>query len=217
MTLRFDDQTYYEILEISPDAPEHEIHRAYQKAKKTYSPDSPALYTMFTPDEAIELTKLIEEAYTVLSNHAARRDYDSRLLGRQPETKPSSANAKRTASPTQTTQPQSRPTPEGYARTRLGAYEVNEDFEEELRQAENFDGELLRRVRNYKNINLESLSQEIRVSRTYLHALEQEDYSSLPADVFVRGFVVQYAKAVGLMPEKVAKSYMKKLKDAKQG
>lgn len=72
-------QNYYEILEITPAAHEHEIHEAYQRAKATYSVDSPALYTMFTPQEAQALNRLIEEAYSVLGNQRLRLAYDSKL------------------------------------------------------------------------------------------------------------------------------------------
>src|SRR5947208_3257831 len=73
---------YYEVLEVAEDAPPHEIHRAYQRAKSTYSSDNPALYSMFSPEEARELLRLIEEAYTVLGNPGLRKSYDeSRAKG----------------------------------------------------------------------------------------------------------------------------------------
>ena len=57
---------YYEILEVTPDAAATEIHKAYQRARQTYSQDNPALYSMFSPDEARELLRLIDEAYNCL-------------------------------------------------------------------------------------------------------------------------------------------------------
>ncbi len=225
MNQRFLDQTYYEILEIQVDAAEHEIHRAYLVAKETYSPDSPALYTMFTPDEARELSRLIEEAYMVLSNHAARREYDSRLIGRA-----SNANVAVQESQTLNFNTHSNPMqekarsnpkgieplPAGYAKTRHGSYKVDLEFEKEVAEATEFDGQFLARLRNYKCISLDNLSDEIRVSRSYLKAIEGNDYSSLPADVFVRGFVLQYAKAMGLDGNTVANSYMKIMRNARQ-
>ena len=70
---------YYEILEIAPDAMATEIHKAYQRARQTYSADNPALYSMFSPDEARELLRLIDEAYNVLGNQATRKTYDETL------------------------------------------------------------------------------------------------------------------------------------------
>jgi len=70
---------YYEVLEVAYDAPQHEVHKAYTRAKATYAQDNPALYSMFTRDEARDLLKLIEEAYSVLGNHGLRRNYDDTL------------------------------------------------------------------------------------------------------------------------------------------
>ena len=71
-----DGMTLYEVLEVPPEAPQTEIHRAYQRAKSIYSADNPALYSMFSREEARELMQLIEEAYAVLGNPALRKSYD---------------------------------------------------------------------------------------------------------------------------------------------
>ncbi len=85
MVNQADATNYYEILEVAADAPPHEIHKAYQRAKATYSTDNPALYSMFSPDEARELLRLIEEAYTVLGNPGMRKTYDeARARGETP-------------------------------------------------------------------------------------------------------------------------------------
>lgn len=228
MNQRFLDQTYYEILEIRPDAPENEIHRAYLKAKDTYSPDSPALYTMFSPEEAHELSRLIEEAYSVLSNHAARREYDHRLLGRnnevyaiQQNTRPSNTQTfnytKVKSDKVTTPYPSSKEqVPAGFAKCKFGIYKINPDFEKLIEDTHEFTGEFLAKIRSYKQISLEDLSDDIRVSRSYLRAIEGDEYSGLPADVFVRGFVLQYAKALGLSAEPVANSYMKILRNVRK-
>jgi DnaJ-class molecular chaperone len=77
MSSQQDGQTYYELLEVKPTAGPSEIYSAYQRARNTYSPNSPALYSMFTPEEAKELMKLIEEAYQTLSHQARRREYNA--------------------------------------------------------------------------------------------------------------------------------------------
>ena len=76
-------QNYYEILEVATDAPDHEIRAAYLRAKDTYSPDSPALYSMFTKEEAEQLQDLIEEAFLVLGDQSKRQKYDMKLMGKE--------------------------------------------------------------------------------------------------------------------------------------
>ena len=94
-------------------------------------------------------------------------------------------------------------------------YVLNADFEREIEDTTEFTGEFLRKIREYKSVDLDRLSDMTKVSRLYLQGIENEDFDKLPASVYVRGFVFQYAKCLKLKPEVVANSYtarMKKLK-----
>src|SRR5580698_2093570 len=74
----FHEQTYYELLDIKVSASQEDILKAYNRARATYGHNSPALYSLFNKEEAQELLKLIDEAYSVLSNQFKRRQYDSK-------------------------------------------------------------------------------------------------------------------------------------------
>jgi len=91
----------------------------------------------------------------------------------------------------------------------------NSDFEREVEEASEFTGELLRRIREYKNVDLERLSDMTKVSKLYIQAIESEDFDKLPASVYVRGFVFQYAKCLKLKPEVVANSFITRMKKLK--
>jgi len=229
---------YYEVLEVSPDAAQNEIHRAYQRAKATYAVDNPALYTMFSKEEAQELLSLIEEAYSVLGNQSQRKIYDQGLLqsgGRAPSAAPPQAS---TQSQTSVSQAAARESvaasatssagesvgesyvirksdapraslPEGMGRTSISTYRIDQAVEEALKSATDWDGSLLQKARTYKNVSLEQMSEATRISKTYLAAVEACETSKLPAAVFVRGFVVQMARVLNLDENKVATSYMK--------
>ena len=80
------------------------------------------------------------------------------------------------------------------------AFEVTSDTE--------CSGSLLRRLRESADANLDSVAEITKISKRYLHALEENDFESLPAAVYVRGFVSEYARALGLDPKLVSKSYM---------
>jgi Helix-turn-helix domain len=84
---RLSDQTLYEILEVSVEAPPDEIERACARALALYGPGSLATYTLMSPDEATLLTNRIEEARTVLLDRDARVRYDERI-GVRPRTTP---------------------------------------------------------------------------------------------------------------------------------
>ena len=60
-------QTYYELLEVSPYASAQEIKDAWERQDAAYAPDSVAIYTLADPSHAAELRKRILEAYEYLS------------------------------------------------------------------------------------------------------------------------------------------------------
>lgn len=237
MSLRDSGQNYYEVLEVEHSAQHHEIVQAYQRAKEAYAPDSPALYTMFSKEEAAELRKLVEEAFLVLGNQTKRKEYDMLLVARDkksavttlPDLGPieeiqkqviqdrrpnggttSHSNMNSTTAFSQNAMPAT--VPEGFSKTRLSVFEVKPEMEQEISAQTLFDGPFLRKVRQYKNINLEQLSKETRISRSYLAAVEGDDYDALPAAVFVRGFVAQMARVLGLNETAAIQSYMSRFK-----
>src|SRR4051812_15808190 len=62
-------------------------------------------------------------------------------------------------------------------------------------------GAFLRELRVKRGLSLEELARVTRVARTYLEALENDTFTSLPAPVFTRGFIRAYCQAVGVPPE----------------
>ena len=71
-----------------------------------------------------------------------------------------------------------------------------------------YSGALLRRLRETADATLDDLAEITKVSKRYLRALEDSDFEALPAAVYVRGFVAEYARALGLDTTIVCKSYM---------
>jgi curved DNA-binding protein CbpA len=97
-------------------------------------------------------------------------------------------------------------------------YEVDEAMELKIEQISEFAGSILKEIREYKNVSMERLVEMTRISRTQLLAIEADDITKLPADVYTRGFVSQVAKVLKLNPELVATSYLhhiKRIKGAK--
>lgn len=61
-------------------------------------------------------------------------------------------------------------------------------------------GEFLKRGREKAGISLDDLAQRTRIRVENLESLEREDLDSLPSDAYVRGFVRQVCREVGLAP-----------------
>lgn len=195
----FDGKTYYDILEIPRDCGMNDIIKAYEKIKEAYSPSSPALYTIFTAEEAQQLNVLIDTAFSVLSNPVRRNEYDRSL--KHPTGLPENEKSENNDSNSNIDR--------NIGRTAFGTYTLDLSFEETIKNADTFDGALIQKIRHYKNINLDDLSEKSKISKTYLLAIESHDFESLPAKVFVRGFIVQISKFLTLDTNKVTNSYMK--------
>lgn len=74
-------------------------------------------------------------------------------------------------------------------------------------------GEKLRKEREKKGISLETLSQETKIKTEYLKAIEEGEFSRLPTgEIYRKGFVKNYAKAIGLNTDEILRRY-KEIKD----
>ena len=78
----------------------------------------------------------------------------------------------------------------------------------ELPEAARFDGQQLRALRESAQVSIEELSEWTKIGRRYLIALEADDFSLLPAKVYVRGFVGEVARTLGIDASRVARSYL---------
>jgi len=70
-------------------------------------------------------------------------------------------------------------------------------------------GEKMKRARNEKRITLSEISKNTKIQMEYLESLESGDYKTLPADVYVRGFIKSFAEYVGINDEYLIKSFNK--------
>jgi curved DNA-binding protein CbpA len=197
---------YYDILEVSPHCAQHEVTSAYEKAKTTYSGDNPAIYTIFSEGEARDLLKLVEEAYAVLGNKTLRSLYDEKL---------GQNGIRREDLSFEKLKAQSKVQPPEMPKKQYGKieYKIDAKFEGDLKAQNNWTGEDLKKVREYKNVPLERMSETTKISAYYINAVEKMDCKSLPAPVFVRGYVAQISKFLALDEKRVCDSYMKNFKE----
>lgn len=68
-------------------------------------------------------------------------------------------------------------------------------------------GEQLKLVRESKGISLEDVADTLKISKKYLEALEENSFNVLPAPIYVRGFLSNYAKFLGLDPQAILDQY----------
>ncbi len=68
-------------------------------------------------------------------------------------------------------------------------------------------GEELRREREIRAISLKEIADATKISKRFLEAIERNDHKTLPAPVFTRGFVREYARYLGLNAEDMVNRY----------
>lgn len=73
--------------------------------------------------------------------------------------------------------------------------------------AEGF-GTWLRQQREVREISLREIAEATKISLRYLEAMEEDRFDLLPAAVFAKGFLRQYARYVGLDSDEVVNRYL---------
>src|SRR6266852_3516634 len=68
-------------------------------------------------------------------------------------------------------------------------------------------GEELRREREIRGISLKEIADATKISKRFLEAIERNDHKTLPAPVFTRGFIREYARYLGLQTEDMVNRY----------
>ncbi len=77
-------------------------------------------------------------------------------------------------------------------------------------------GERLRNARLAQDMDVSKLASRIHLTVDVVRALEADDFSDMPARVFVRGYVRNYARVVGLAPESVLAQFDRQWPDEVQ-
>jgi len=193
----------YEILELQPGASEEEIRQAYKRLKAIYAPDSLVVYTLYTVEDLEDVRKQITEAYDTVIDPRTRREYDLSLF---PDRQVRARGRGRSSTGGDESGAGSLARLDTVPEALPPDLTINPDTE--------FTGSLLRRIREFKGLDLRDISARTKISLWNLRAIENERFGDLPAPVYVRGFVTEIAKYLRLPVEHVLRNYMQRVEDA---
>ena len=73
-------------------------------------------------------------------------------------------------------------------------------------------GELLKEKREKKGLSMKQISEIIKIRVEYLKALEEGDYSLFPSEVYLKGFLKNYSKYLGVEKERALALYRRENK-----
>jgi flagellar biosynthesis protein FlhG len=94
------------------------------------------------------------------------------------------------------------------------SFVVGEELKQYMSGMKSFSGELLKELREKLGINLKDMAVFTKIRKQYFEDIEREKFSSLPAEVYLRGYIMEYARYLSLDPEKVANDYIERYRSA---
>jgi flagellar biosynthesis protein FlhG len=186
---------HYEVLGIDARAAPEQVEKAYRFCLEMYGDSSVALYSLLDPEEQRRARARVQEAYEVLRDPFRRHEYDvSQGFARPGGPMPVLPRPASGPVPVRTPPP---PPP------RLPAPQVLEGP---------VDGAALRRFREQRGISLKDIAARTKIGVRYLEYIEADRHAQLPAAVYLRGFLLEYARVTGLEPRRTAEGYMARVR-----
>jgi flagellar biosynthesis protein FlhG len=190
-------ENFYQLFDVVPDAGDEEIRRANRRMRLETGRDSVIMRGLYTTVGLDEQNRRIEEAYSTLMDPIRRKAYDHELFPEGvPQTEAALAG-------------ENRPFAARRNLPGLPAMPAIDDSTE-------FTGRLMREVREAHGLDLREIAEQTKISMGYLDAIENESFRKLPATVYVRGFLTEYARMLELDVPRVLSTYLPRFLEDRQ-
>jgi len=180
--------SHYETLGLTSEATLEQVEKAYQFFAAMYEDQALATYSLLGPEEQLEARTRIREAYEILKHALERPQDDSQLAA------PAALAAQAPPAPLP------RPTS-----VRIEAPRAPRLLPEPV------TGASLREAREDLGVALQHIAEITKIGVRFLEYIEGDRHKDLPALVYLRGFVQEYARCLGLDPRRTADSYLSRL------
>jgi flagellar biosynthesis protein FlhG len=195
MPIPTESPSHYATLGIGRSSNDEEVRRAYKRQRELYATGGLATSSLLEGAQLKAEQTRLDEAYDTLLDPVRRRAYDLSTFPAEAEPEAAEKRSQR---------------PQALAAEQLM---LQAELAREIGPETEFTGALLRKVRESQGIELVEISQKTKIARAHLAAIEDEEWTSLPAYVYVRGFVNEVAKFLRLDPAQVQKTYMRRVRE----
>ena len=207
---RFEELNLYEILGIPLNASYFEIRQAYKEELSIYDEDSVISYAFFSDDERDGVLKKIEEAFVTLIDDNKRGKYDRALVdaGIADVSILSKKGQKKPIPLFQMGRPAEYNTLVKRVKKRVEEKDVTA-ISTEILSKEVISGNDLKRLRESIGITLEEVFEVARIRKSFLRAIEEDQFEELPPMVYLKSFLKSYAELLQVDVQKIVEGYIK--------
>ena len=188
---------------MPPTASFEDIRRANRRIRDIYGAESVAISGLYDPASLEAVHRRLDLAYTTLMDAAKRKEYDVELF---PDGVPMPVTPSVHAD---------LPVPRPVVKVDDPVTVAVRPPMPEISAGTEFSGALLRQIREAVGVELREIAERSKIGMAYLSALEGESFHKLPAAVYVRGFLAEYARALGLDGERVKQTYLARFRAAR--
>jgi flagellar biosynthesis protein FlhG len=209
------DLTHYDILEADPTGSDEEIRRAYRRIREVYGSDAMVVSGLYNKERLAALQLRIDEAYETLIDEERRRAYDQLIFpdGQMPRPRTGTPGPIPVERSSERTGPVAIVAPlEDAPAAASPAPKQPLPPEPEFGPSTEWSGALLRQIREARGIDLHAISQRTKITVAHLRAIELESVKAMPAQVYVRGFLVEYARFLRLDVARVLETYLPRIR-----
>jgi flagellar biosynthesis protein FlhG len=186
--------SHYESLGLPRDATPDQVEKAYHFFASMYDEEALATYSLLDVEEQRAARARVRQAYEVLRDPVQRQLYDRSL---------DEAGAAASGPPRPAPQP--LPTP-------VEPHPAEPPAPGSRLLPEPVTGPSLKRAREERRISLREIATVTKIGVRFLEYIEADRHADLPAPVYIRGFVHEYARCLGLDPKSTADAYLKRVR-----
>ncbi len=212
----FENENYYQILQIPANSRADEIKHAYRDALAIYETESVVTYSLFSEEQRERLLQAIETAFDTLINEEKRTAYNQMLIDTgQVHAADFSRQGQRKLEAHGDARPLSN-------EKSLSQWVQKKSDTPEIRQLidailakEMLSGLELKQLREAYGIDIPEIHAITKISGDSLKRIEANQFEDLPAEIYVKQFLKAYAGVLHLDSGHVIDSYLKFMAQAK--
>lgn len=206
----FEDESYYQILQISTNASDDEIKRAYRDALAIYQEDSVVTYSLFSEEQRDAVLRDIETAFGTLINEKKRAAYNQMLIdsGRVDADVFSQKSKRMLAVRSDSDTTSKEKSLHLWIEKKVDDPEIKK-LSEQIHANALFSGPQFKQLREAYGIDISEIYAITKINSDILKKIEANRFSELPAAIYLKQFIHTYAEILHLDPRHAVESYLK--------